>query len=647
MYLKIATASINTKALDLDHNTALIEQAIAQASNEQVNILLLPELCLSGYGCEDMFFSKHFIKQCQEQLILLTSKIESSELVVAVGLPLIHKEQLYNGCAVITKNTILGIVCKQHLAKSGVHYEPRWFQSWQQNTHSYISLNQQEISIGDLLFELNGMRIGFEICEDAWHQERVAANLHKAGVDIILNPSASHFAIGKHQKRYELVIDASIKYQCIYAYTNLVGCEAGRTIYDGGNMIAQHGELLMKGERFSFHDVVFNSIVVDCQPKMHGSSVDSSCHVVQHSIKQNMKGALSESASNSSLEFEIEKIEPTVMNALALGLWDWQRKTRQKGFVVSLSGGADSALCSVAVYLAHLLAFSELGKRHYLQQLKTMGHVVSFDEAKDNFIQSSVMPLVLTTVYQASKNSGDVTENAAKVLAHGIGANFHQWRIDTEVDSFQQKIASAIGRELSWQQDDIALQNIQARVRAPGVWFLANVEQKLLIATSNLSEASVGYCTMDGDTAGVLSPIGGISKTLVLKLNEFLYNKGFDWFGKHIQIPELQAVVEQTPTAELRPNAQQDETDLMPFEVLDTIRLLSQVTFYSKSEMLAQLKEQPLQREYSDELLQSYIEKYFTLYARNQWKRERLATSFHIEQDSACPKTYRRYPVLS
>lgn len=643
MYLKIATASINTKALDLKHNVALIEQAITQAELEQVNILLLPELCISGYGCEDMFFSQHFVKRCLDKLFTLSRKITSSELVVALGLPLMLDGHLYNGCALISKSKILGIVCKQHLAKSGVHYEPRWFESWTKNRVSHIRLQKEQVPVGDMLFELNGMRLGFEICEDAWHSPRVAENLHKAGVDIILNPSASHFAIGKHQKRYELVIDASKKYQCIYAYANLNGCEAGRTIYDGGNLIVQQGNLLMQGERFSFREMVFNSMSINCQSKEHKRPANDFCHIVHHHLSTNTD----KPDHNPKLAFEKEAIEPTVIKALALGLWDWQRKTKQKGYVISLSGGADSALCSVAVYLAHLLAFHELGEQSYLQRLDSMGHVVAFDETQQNFIQACVMPLVLTTVYQASNNSGDVTEKAAKVLASGIGASFHQWRIDTEVASYQEKIASVIGRELSWQQDDIALQNIQARVRAPGVWFLANVEQKLLIATSNLSEASVGYCTMDGDTAGVLSPIGGISKTLVLKLNKFLCNKGFDWFGKHIQIPELQVVVEQVPTAELRPNAQQDETDLMPFEVLDTIRLLSQVTFYSQSEMLSQLKAHAFHRKYSDELLQSYIEKYFSLYARNQWKRERLATSFHIEHDSACPKTYRRYPVLS
>jgi len=260
---------------------------------------------------------------------------------------------------------------------------------------------------------------------------------------------------------------------------------------------------------------------------------------------------------------------------------------------------------------------------------------------------SHIMPQVLTTAYQQSENSSNITAHAATQLAKALGATHHQWSISNEVAAYQDKIEHALGRTLCWEQDDIALQNIQARARSPGVWMLANLEHKLLIATSNLSEASVGYCTMDGDTSGVLSPIGGISKSLVLKLNDYLCQTGLRVNGERIKIADLSAIVNQNPTAELRPTEQRDEADLMPFEVLDAIRVLTQVYFYVKDELLIKLKTSDFNGVYSDAQLGGYIEKYFQLYQRNQWKRERLAVSFHIEHDSACPKTYRRFPVLS
>ena len=646
MFLRIATASINTLALDLPHNKLLIEQSILRAANENVDVLLLPELCLSGYGCEDMFLSDSFLKQCQQALFELLAIIPHSSMVVAVGLPWQDSDgTLYNACALLVKNKILGIVCKQQLAKTGVHYEPRWFSAWPQKKSQMIVANQQTIAMGDLTFEINGLRLGFEICEDAWVANRVAEESSKAGIDIFLNPSASHFAIGKHQQRYELVHQASKNFDCVYVYCNLIGCEAGRTIYDGGNLIAQKGALLLQGKQFSFHELAMEFTEVTIKPKKTILEPEHQFNLIRHDIEGWSKNL--SSIKVKELTYEAEHDLTAACFALALGLWDWQRKTKQRGYVVSLSGGADSALCACAVYLAHQLAYLDLGAIKYGQVLASLGLALVPADKSLELVKYQVMPQVLTTAYQSSINSGKVTEQAARELALGLGAKHHLWSIEADVLSYQSKAEKALGRSLTWQQDDIALQNIQARVRSPGIWMLANVEQKLLIATSNLSEASVGYCTMDGDTSGVLAPIGGISKTLVLKLNDFLCKEGIVFNGHRISISELSAVIKQVPTAELRPQEQHDEIDLMPFEILDAIRELSQITYYAQQDMLAQLKKRSFQHPYQDSQLHQFISKYYQLYARNQWKRERLAVSFHIEHDSACPKTYRRFPVLS
>ena len=256
---------------------------------------------------------------------------------------------------------------------------------------------------------------------------------------------------------------------------------------------------------------------------------------------------------------------------------------------------------------------------------------------------------MLSTIYQKTCHSSSETESSAQILALDIGANYQSWSIDNLIEQYVKLGNQSIMPEsLNWQQHDIALQNIQARARAPGIWLIANLKNQLLIATSNLSEASVGYCTMDGDTAGVLAPIGGLSKSWVLRLNSYLFEQGFQVDDECIEILGLKAVTNLRPSAELRPTEQSDEQDLMPYEVLDSIRTLAQV----KNLMPNQIMDYLINREkfsgnYSQIQLTNWVEKYFLLYTRNQWKRERLATSLHLLEDSACPKTYRRYPVLS
>src|SRR5690606_29206003 len=176
----------------------------------------------------------------------------------------------------------------------------------------------------------------------------------------------------------------------------------------------------------------------------------------------------------------------------------------------------------------------------------------------------------------------------------------------------------------TWQADDIALQNIQARSRAPGAWLLANTTGALLLTTSNRSEAAVGYATMDGDTAGGLAPIGGIDKAYIIDWLRWMERTGPVGVGP---LAALSVINSQTPTAELRPPSehQTDEADLMPYRVLDTIERAAIRDKLMPLEVLFSLRESfP---EFTEQKLGAWIAKFFTLFCRNQWKRERYAPS--------------------
>lgn len=226
------------------------------------------------------------------------------------------------------------------------------------------------------------------------------------------------------------------------------------------------------------------------------------------------------------------------------------------------------------------------------------------------------------------------------------------------VKQYVDTLNEAVGYELTWKTDDIALQNIQARARLPGIWLMANHKGFLLLATSNLSEAAVGYCTMDGDTAGGLSPIAGIGKSVILKLNKRMMHTGIvlNGYGLTFQVPAIKYIVAQAPTAELRPDGNQtDEKDLMPYPLLDVIRQLFAIEGLLPAEIIELLiakKNSTFANVTSelglnDEDIARCVNRFFKLFQRNQWKRERFATGFRIEYDDASPKSFLHFPVLN
>jgi len=257
-------------------------------------------------------------------------------------------------------------------------------------------------------------------------------------------------------------------------------------------------------------------------------------------------------------------------------------------------------------------------------------------------------PLVrqlLTCVYQSTRNSSQVTRAAAHAVAAAVGADFLQFDVEPVVQQYVSIVAASLGRELSWETDDLALQNIQARARSPGIWMLANLRHALLLTSSNRSEAAVGYATMDGDTSGGLAPIAGIDKAYLRSWLRWLEQHGPDGVGA---IPELEHINRQPPTAELRPPAarQTDEDDLMPYEVLDAIERGAIRDKLTPLEVFTRL-ELTLSGTYGRAELGVWIDRFFRLWARNQWKRERYAPSFHLDDQNLDPKTWCRFPILS
>lgn len=625
-HLKIAGSCLNQTPLAFSSNLKHILHAIEAAKADSVQVLCLPEMAISGYGCEDTFFNDYVLKSSLESLEKIVEACVG--ITVSVGLPMEYENCLYNVVALIHDQEIMGFVAKQELAGDGIYYEPRWFKPWEENVIVAYEWKDNHYDFGDLIFEIGGVRIGFEICEDAWNGIRPAQRHYLNNVDLILNPSASNFAFGKTHVRKGLVAEASRSYNCTYVYSNLLGNEAGRIIFDGEILIAQAGDLLVRNKRFSYDDFQIASAIVDIE-RVHIHRKKSFNFKPEFPenliISEDPYKELSDRASEPNIA-PIESKEEEFYLAESLALFDYMRKSRSRGFMLSLSGGADSS--SSAVLCAHALrrAESEMGAEKFRERIA----YAALDDSKP------YMEQLLTCVYQATENSGKDTLESAQELALGLGANFHNWNVEPLHKAYKDLAAEAIGRELSWEKDDIALQNIQARLRSPGIWMLANIRNALLITTSNRSEAAVGYATMDGDTSGGLAPLGGMDKDSLL---EWLV-----WAEKELDIPALRFVNALKPTAELRPaeQTQTDESDLMPYGVLDDIEKAAIRDYKSPVEVFKTLR-----GTYPDPVLKGYIRKFFLLWSRNQWKRERYAPSFHLDDENLDPKTWCRFPILN
>ena len=649
--VRIGAAVLNTTPLDWAGNRQRIADAIASARQSGVSILCLPELCITGYGCEDAFHAPGVQQRAMDSLLSLLPL--TNGLAVSFGLPVLHNGSLYNTACLVVDGRIVGFVGKQNLAGEGIHYEPRWFKAWPEGVRSELHWDGREYPIGDLMFDVGDIRIGFEICEDAWVADRPGGTLARRGVDLILNPSASHFAFGKHEVRKRFVTEGSRAFNVGYVYANLLGNEAGRAIYDGDAMIAASGQLLATGPRFSYADAHVTTAVVD---------IDSI------RLSRSRTGSFRPTIGNGTDDFvecgfDYPALAPERMvppcetwerseflkeeeftRAVSLALFDYLRKSRSFGFILSLSGGADSS--GIAVLVAKLVEFGilDIGREAFLKKLDFIPDLNPPVLQQEPATAKDFVRRLLTCVYQSTRNSGPVTLHAAQTVAAAVGAEFLEFDLDAQVEGYIAIVSRGIGRPLDWKTDDLALQNIQARARGPSVWMLANLRRALLLATSNRSEVAVGYATMDGDTCGSISPLAGIDKAFIRRWLRWIETDGPHGIGS---TPELSVVNRQQPTAELRPATanQTDEDDLMPYELLDAIERAAIRDKRDPKDILQLMAADFPQ--YDRPQLATWIERFFRLWCRNQWKRERFAPSFHLDDESLDPKTWCRFPILS
>ena len=255
-FIKVAAAVPAVKVADVEYNVQQIESIIAQAEGRGVEVLVFPELCITGYTCQDLFKEQLLLDRAESAVIALLDFTRKLDVISIVGLPVIVNGLLYNCAAVIQGGQLLGIIAKTYLPNYAEFYEKRWFASAQDLNPSsfYFAGGLVDISADPKLFvTADGVKFGVEICEDVWAPIPPSNNLALAGADIIFNLSASDELIGKHAYLKSLLSQQSARTISAYVYASSGFGESTQDVVYGGNaMIFENGHLLVEGERFSF-----------------------------------------------------------------------------------------------------------------------------------------------------------------------------------------------------------------------------------------------------------------------------------------------------------------------------------------------------------------------------------------------------------
>ncbi|MFP6583311.1 MAG: NAD(+) synthase [Candidatus Hydrogenedentota bacterium] len=623
--VKIGVAAVSVKVGDFKGNAKRIVEVIDEARAQGVHLLVTPELCISGYSLKDRIWWPDIARRSWATLQSIAEQCQG--ISVWVGLPIHMNSLMYNATALIHDGEILGLITKQNLPQYDIFYEGR---NWTPGTNEWNEY--QGVPTGNLVFKLPFGKISAEICEDLWSTRSPAPIRARAGAEIICNGSASPFTPLKNEHRKRLVQSAAGRLNCVYAFSNMLGLDNSRLVFDGSGLIATGQDILVDAPLMSRKNWALNTGVVDLDQVSRERAENSTWReadalfideeppyeVVPEHGGDFVPAPIEEYVTQMPHSFfEAEATEPQnqahqyldeLYDALVLGLRDYFEKVGAfDRFLVALSGGRDSALCLLIAVEAAKAVKEETDVENYADRINA--------------------------VYLPNKAfSSDATQNAARGLAEELGVPFKVVSISEEADIALDKAAELAGGPEN--VTPLAKQNLQARVRGAMMLNWGNNVGGLLLVTSNLSEAAVGYTTTGGDNQGGYSPIANLPKTLVTRL--------LDYIAERDGIKSMQRVLDIPPSAELAED-QEDEQDLMPYVILDDLLHL----FAQRRMALSDCWRVLCYRHpgVDNNTLREYTARFGTLFAYSQWKREQLPVALKVLDLDLDPKSGFRFPV--
>ena len=622
-FLKVCAVSPRVTVAGVQSNLNAALQEIEKANKNKVQILVFPELFLSGYTCGDLFLQTALQDACKSALTAVCRATENSALVVVIGLPLKFGASLYNCAAVVQNGMVVAVIPKTYIPNYNEYYEKRWFASGD-GVNGTIKLNGQEVPFGQTLVRLSDDAVlGVEICEDLWTPSTPGTSLALSGANIIVNLSASNEVVTKNDYRKNLICMQSAKDFCAYIYASAgVGESTTDLVFSGACTVAENGALLSEGERFAFSGSMAEACI-DIEKlnaeRAHNTSFTDAAK------------KLKEKLSEVSTPVEVSDLEYNEVN----------RSFDPHPFVPSDSAEKDERCREILSIQSHALAkrMSHIGAKKAI-----IGISGGLDSTLALLVTARALKILnlpnenMICVTMPGFGTTDRTYQNAVDLIHAFGATF----MEISIRNAARGHMADIGHDESVH--DITYENTQARERTQILMDLANKHGAVLVGTGDLSELALGWCTYNADHMSMYGVNAGVPKTLVRHLVR----------NEAQQLPEeiskiLNDILDTPVSPELLPpdengNIQQKtEETLGPYEVHD-FYLYHFLRFGTRPEKLLFMASRAFAGIYSEEQLKNWLKLFVRRFFTNQFKRSCLPDGPKVGSVSLSPRGDWRMP---
>jgi len=620
--IKVAAAIPGVRVADTEYNVQQIENLIAQAEGQGVEVIVFPELSITGYSCQDLFHQQLLIDKAEEGLMLLLDFTRKLDIIAVVGLPVRVGALLYNCAAIIQQGSLLGLVPKNYLPNYNEFYEKRWFAS-------AADLQPQEIYLAGSPVMISGEALvirtvdkalfGIEICEDVWAPLPPSNNLTLAGADFIVNLSATDELIGKHAYLTSLLAQQSARTISGYVYSSCGFGESTQDVVYGGNaMVFENGQMLAECKRFSLEPQICIQ-QIDIERLRSERQNNTTFRTAQNGAMARIVDAKPIAQRDFGL---IRQVNPhpfipentmmqtsceEILNIQTLGLCKRLQHTHCDKAVIGISGGLDSTLALLVI----VRAFDKMGYSR-------------------RGIIGITMPGFGTT---------DRTHGNAVKLMNSLSITQHEINIAKAVTQHFEDIGHNINIH------DVTYENSQARERTQILMDVANKMGAMVIGTGDLSELALGWCTYNGDHMSMYSVNCGVPKTLVQYLIRYIAQlPDFD-----NQRDTLLDIIDTPISPELMPsdiqgNIVQKTEDLVgPYELHDFF-LYYYMRYGFRPSKIYMLACHAFKNQYDNEVIKHWLQIFCRRFFNQQFKRSCLPDGPKVGSVSLSPRGDWRMP---
>lgn len=612
---RVASASLKLKVANPSYNKEEIKKVIDKAVEEDVRLLVTPELSITGYTCADLFFTRTLLDSADKALLELAEYTKDKNICVIVGAPYIYKNKLLNCAYTLFDGKVQMITPKQNIANYNEFYEKRWFISGR-NVDEFW--NKFDCSMSSYIQLCDDVTIGIELCEDLWVTNPPSSKLATDGANIIVNLSASDEYVSKAQYRRDLIANQSARCICGYVYAGVSVYESTTDlVFSGATVIAENGAVIAEGKRFqrenvlTIADIDVEKLNTLRQKNMSFENTDDNSYFNDEPFINN---------ENNDLKYRFADPHPFVPGdksqvrerceeifaIQSAGLAKRLQHVGSSGAVVGISGGLDSTLA--------LLVCCEA--------MKLLGRL-------NSDILGITMPGFGTT---------DRTYHNAVDLMKSLGVTIKEISIKAACIQHMKDI------EHDPDIKDITYENTQARERTQILFDMANKHGKLLVGTGDLSELAMGWCTYNGDHMSMYGVNASVPKTLVRYLVEYVADISEDKTAAILRdVLDTPVSPELLPPDENGKIAQKTEENIGPYELHDFF-LYNFVRFGFTKEKLQKLAEKAFDGRYGSEEISKWLTVFLKRFFISQFKRSCIPDSPKVGSVSLSPRGDWRMP---